>query len=207
MNLNPYISRINTRIVKRKYVDDNTHLALANDITLDYEALNSFNEDIYVNNTLVDQRYSSSYGNIFVSKYRPENDQIHLSIDYDTRIMLLRSLTLRYLIFSILRKYMNLKVYGFATDRLNSSFRIDKVYFEYQAREIINFLERVIPIYVESGLEIVTKESENGPITKIPGIYFGKSLCPHLSNLSEIGKFEISHYSFGKNGITVYYNN
>lgn len=207
MNLNPYISRVNTKIVKRKYVEDNTHLALSNDISLDYEALNSFSEDIFVNNTKVDSIYDSSYGNIFVSKLKPKNDQIQLSVDYDTRIMLLRSLTLRYLIFSIMRKYMNYKVYGFATDKLHSSFRIDKVYFEFQARDIINLLEKVIPLYIESGLNIITRNTENGLMTNIPGIYFGKNLYPHLSNLSEIGTFEISHYSFGKNGITIYYNN
>lgn len=207
MNMNPYITKVETKILKKKLVNDKVHVALQDDLSLDYEGLNAFKEDLYINNHKVEDTYMSSYGRVFVSDYNPESEFITLSVNSQDRNKLLKSFTLRYLIFSSIKKYLNLKVYGFATDKNNSSFRIDKVFYEYQVREIINLLERIIPIYIESGLDIKRIVDENGETTLIKGIYEGKQLGHHLSNLSEIKDFEISHYTFGKNGITIYYHN
>lgn len=207
MNINPYINKIDTNIVKMKHINGKTHVATKDHIIFDYDKLNCFTEQVYLNDKKVESIYQSSLGPIYVIEYTELSEIVTLYVDYDKRKKLLNSMTYRYLIPGICKKYLGLKAYGFSTEEDLSAFRIDNIYYDHELTSILTNLESVLKEYLNSGLDIKTSSTENGKLTKIDGIYKGRYICPHLANLSELEAFQVSHYNFTKNGLTIYYHN
>lgn len=207
MNINPYINKIETKVLKMKHINGKTHVATKDHIIFDYDKLNSFREEVYLNGKKVESIYQSSLGPIYVIDYTELSEDVTLSLDYETRKKLLSSMTYRYLIPSICKKYLDLKAYGFSTEKNLSAFRIDNIYYDHELNSILTNLESVLKEYQKSGLDIITSTTDDGKLTKIDGIYKGRYICPHLANLSELEDFQVSHFNFTKNGLTIYYHN
>lgn len=195
----PYITEIEEKILKIKYVNNLSHIVISENLTLDYEKYNIQKEVLNINGEAAKK---SPHKNVYILKNKPPKDTITLSVDYTGRIKLLKSLTLRYLIISALNKYMNLKPVNFKSKFESSTFMIKNLYFKNQAEDVKNVLEKVIPHYINSALNINNVKNKN---VIIDGIYDGDFICPHLSNVSEILNFEISSYTFTNNGIVFEY--
>lgn len=204
MNVNPYITKIKSSIVKRKYVNDSTHIVITKNIEIDRKKYNIEGEDITINGSAVNSNYESSIGRVYVIGTKPESDLVVMEADYEKRIQILKSLTSRYLIQSALKKYMNLSAINFSTSPKVSSFQINNIFFKNQAEDIKSILEKVINIYIGFALDV--KDSDEGKVL-IDGIYDGEFIAPHLSNISEIFNFKIDSYSFANNGIIFNYSN
>lgn len=206
MNISPYINKTEGKIVRR-LVRDKTHIALDRNISLDYDKINCFREDILINGKKPLDTYNSSLGIVYVLDFNPKGLEVTLSVDHEKRMTILKSLTSRFLIDHALRKHHDLEAYNFTTAKDISSLEIDGVKSEDEAEKLIISLEKIMKIYIESGLEIIDGNSSSGHNTYIPGIYKGAYKYPHLSNLSEIGDFKIPHYYIEGNKLTLYYNN
>ena len=96
-----YITELDTKIVKRKYVGDLTHLALEDNIVLEYEKLNIEREDIFINGHKVNDIYNSSLGFVLVSQLKPHTSDVKIRVDFDKRLAILKSLSSRLLIESV----------------------------------------------------------------------------------------------------------
>lgn len=204
---NPYICSIHTQILKKLSPHGKIHLALKDDISIDYKKHNSFLEPFYINKELVEKIYDSSLGKVYIINKNPNSNYVELSINYQTRLKILKSFTCRYLIDVVLKKYMGLSATNFNTDISKSSFFVRELNDEQKIKESIIILQRVIGNYIESGIDIVTKKEDEGLFCSINGIYYGRHICPHLSNLSEIVRFNIIQYEISNSGVTIYYNN
>lgn len=205
--MNPYINCIRSKIIIKKQVNRSTHLVLDKSICLDYENIDVVKEPLFINQIPVIDTYNSSKGLVYVIDDIVEEDSVNLSVNFDHRKYILRSLSSRYLILSTLKKYFKLNAYDFKTYKNKSSFKIDKVYFEDTANDIIKMLNSAINTYIESGLDVDNYYKDKEICIKIGYIYDGKRIFPHLRNLAEIKSFSITDYEFTKNGITIYYNN
>lgn len=207
MTANPYICNINTQILKKLSPHGKIHIALKDDISIDYKKHNSFEETFYVNKEPVEKIYDSSLGKVYIINKNPISNYVDLSVDYETRLKILKSFTCRYLINVVLKKYMDLSATNFNTSKSNSSFFVRELIEEDKVKEAIIILQRVISNYIESGIDIVTSHEDDGLFCTINGIYADRYICPHLSNLSEIVRFNIIHYEISSSGVTIYYNN
>lgn len=207
MKMNPYITKINSQIVKKLFPKDKSHIALEDDIALDYEKINCFQEDFFVNGYPVENTYNSSLGRVYVSSFKPKGNFLDLSVDFNVRMEILKSLSTRYLIVAALDKYLNLKPINFKTEKGVSSFEIENIYFENEACEIKEILEKAIPVYISSALDMKNYYQDEEGKVLVNGIYKGDYICPHLANLSEIDSFSVDHYAFNSVGLAVYYNN
>ena len=206
MNNNPYITKINTEILKKLFPKDKSHLALKDNIGLDYKKYNCFEEDFYIADSKVEQTYDSSLGKVYISTYRPKSNYVDLSTDFDIRLYILKSFTLRYLISHALDKYLDFKCHNFTTEKELSSFDIDNIFFDNEASMIKEILEKSINSYLGFGLDIIDYIQNDEVYTKILGIYDGPYIGPHLRNISEVKSFKIVSYKYNKTGITIYFD-
>lgn len=202
--LNPYITTFETKVIKRKFFDNKSHIVPKDNLILDYEKLNIEPEDIFINDTKVENIYNSSHGLVLVSSFKPRTSDITIKLDYQNRIKILKLLTTRLLIKSVLNKYFNIKNISFNKSISNPNFHINNMYMESDARNIIHILEKTIKEYINYGIEIMDKKEDNK--TTIPALLYSKNLEYTVSNLSEIRNFSISKYEFNKNGLDVYFN-
>lgn len=204
---NPYLCKVNTQILKKLNPHGKIHVAFKDNISIDYKKHNCFQEITLINGEAVENTYDSSLGKVYIINTNPKTNYVNLSVDYDTRIKILKSFTCRYLINASLTKYMGLHANNFITKEDSSSFFIRDLLEEEKIKETIIILQRVIDNYIKSGLAIDTSRLEDEVVIDIPGIYNGRQTCPHLSNLSEIVRFNIIHYEIKSSGVTIYYNN
>lgn len=207
MLVNPYVTNINTQILKKLTPHGKFHVALKDKIELDYKKYRCFEEKFEINGDPVEKVYDSSLGKAYVISKNPYSNMVDLSVDYETRIKILKSFTCRYIITSALKKYFSLDANNFITNESSSSFFIMGLFDEEKIKEVIILLQRIISVYIESGLNVRTEKTEEGYICHIDGIYNGKFLYPHLSNLAEIGRFNVVHFELSQNGVTIHYNN
>ena len=159
--MNYYLNEINTKIIKRKYVSNRTHIVLKDNIMLDYKKYNIKPEDIYINDEKVFDIYNSSLGAVYIVNFKPETDQINIKIDFYNRISILKSLTARLLINSVLQKYLNIKATNFYTNKDLSSFEIEGIFFENEVNNIKNILNNNINEYLNYALDIKTNKDSN----------------------------------------------
>lgn len=206
MKLSPYIHKTEAKIIRR-LVRDNTHIALDRNISLDYAKLNCFEEMLLINGRRPLDTYNSSLGKVYILDFNPKGLEVTLSVDYNNRIKILKSLTSRFLIDHALRKHLGLEAHDFSTSNKWSTFVIYGISSPDAAEEIVIILEKLMKIYIESGLEISDGNQNDSPSSYIPGIYNGIYKYPHLTNLSEIGDFKIPHYYIEGDKLTFYYNN
>ncbi|MGX7072334.1 hypothetical protein [Helcococcus kunzii] len=201
--INSYLTEVNTSIVKRSNVKGMTHIAPKVNIALDYKKYNIEREKIYINDTIVEDIYSSSLGYVLVSKVKPESSDITIKTIFEDRLNILRSMTSRLLIESVLDKYFRLKPVRFYTGIEKSSFNINGVYFDNDAREIIQLLERNINSYIKFDIKIFKDKDKN--LTAIPGLIRKDFIDYTLSSINEINSFKIESYKFNNNGIEIVY--
>lgn len=201
--INSYLTEVNTSIVKRSKVKGMTHIAPKVNIALDYKKYNIVREKIYINDTIVEDIYSSSLGYVLVSKVKPESSDITIKTNFEDRLNILRSMTSRLLIESVLDKYFRLKPVRFYTSIEKSSFNINGVYFDNDAREIIQLLERNINSYIKFDIKIFKDKDKN--LTAIPGLIRKDFIDYTLSSINEINSFKIESYKFNNNGIEIVY--
>ncbi|MDO5026842.1 MAG: hypothetical protein Q4E50_03305 [Tissierellia bacterium] len=207
MIANPYLCKVNTQILKKLNPHGKIHVALKADISIDYKKHNSFQEKTFINGEPVEKIYDSSLGKVYIISKNPKSNYVDLSLDYDTRLRILKSFTCRYLINAVLEKYIGLRANNFVTEEDRSSFFIRDLQDEEKIKETTSILQRIIANYIQTGLDINTRPSDDGYLVEINGIYKGRQVCPHLSNLSEIVRFNIIHYEIKSSGVTFYYNN
>lgn len=201
--MNYYLNEINTKIIKRKYVSNRTHIVLKDNIMLDYKKYNIKPEDIYINDEKVFDIYNSSLGAVYIVNFKPETDQINIKIDFYNRISILKSLTARLLINSVLQKYLNIKATNFYTNKDLSSFEIEGIFFENEVNNIKNILNNNINEYLNYALDIKTNKDSN--LIVIEGLLEAENI-PTISNLSEIKSFEIKSFEIKNSLIKFYYN-
>lgn len=201
--INAYITNIDTKIVKRKYVEGKTHIAPEKNLVLDYSKYNIEMEDIYINDIKVDSVYSSSLGYVLVSDYNPQNLDINIRVDFEKRLNILKSLTCRLLIESVVSKYFGLVISDFFTSYKISKFQIKGIFFDNDAREIIRILEKNINEYIKYDAKIISNKYEN--YTKINGILNSSYMEYTLSSINEIRNFKIENYSVDNKGLIIYY--
>ncbi|MFM1515365.1 hypothetical protein [Helcococcus ovis] len=199
--LNNYINKINTRIVKRKFFEAKYHIVPADNILLDYKKLNIEKEEIMINDQKVDYIYDSSVGTVLVSNLKPISDKISISINYENRYKILKSLTARLLIKSVLKKYFSLDCEKFYTSIEKSTFSINNLFFEKDVEQIISILEKNINEYIKNDVKIIKSNNR----TTIPGIFSIEKNCITVSSLSEIRRFKIIDYTFNNNGVIISY--
>lgn len=202
--MNIYINELNTKIIKRKYIKDKTHIVLENNIILDYKKYNIEIEKIYINDVLVEDFYNSSLGFAFIVNFKPQTDSVNIRVSYSDRIRLLKSLTLRPIISSTLKKYFNMEANNFYSGLDKSYFDIQSVYFEDDAKLILSNLEKNINIYLNYDLEI-QNDIENKR-TYIEGLFDEHYMPYTLSSISEIKNFNIESFVFNDRGLRVYYS-
>ena len=202
--MNPYISDINSNIIKRKYVNNKTHIVLKDDILLDYEKYNIEPETIFINNEIPEEIYNSSLGKAYVINKKPQTDLVSLYIKFDIRLSILKSITSRLLIKSVLNKYFVLEPLNFKTNKDQSSFEINAIYFENEVKEIVKYLEDNINTYIKYGLDIYSNKENNK--TWIDGLYETEYIPYTVGNLSELKKFTILDYSFNNQGVKFTYS-
>lgn len=201
--INSYLTEINTSIVKRSYVKGMTHIAPKDNLALDYKKYNIEREEIFINDTKVEDIYSSSLGFVLVSKLKPKSSDITIKTNFDNRLNILKSITSRLLIESILDKYFRLKPVNFYTGLEKSKFNINGVYFDNDAREIIQLLERNINAYIKFDIKIFNDKDKN--LTAIPGLIRKDFIEYTLSSINEINNFKVESYKFNNNGIEIVY--
>ncbi|MFM1542761.1 hypothetical protein ABGF49_03645 [Helcococcus ovis] len=199
--LNNYINKINTRIVKRKFFEAKYHIVPADNILLDYKKLNIEKEEIMINDQKVDYIYDSSVGTVLVSNLKPISDKISISVNYENRYKILKSLTARLLIKSVLKKYFSLDCEKFYTRIEKSTFSINNLFFEKDVEQIISILEKNINEYIKNDVKIIKSNNR----TTIPGIFSIEKNCITVSSLSEIRRFKIIDYTFNNNGVIISY--
>lgn len=204
---NPYICNINTQILKKISAHGKIHIALKDDISIDYKKHNSLQEAFLINGEPVEKIYDSSLGKVYIINKNPKSNFVDLSVDYNTRLKILKSFTCRYLINVVLNKYLNLSATNFNTEEKSSSFFIRDLVDEEKISELIIILQKVMNNYIRSGLDVNTTKEDDGIYCEIAGIYYDRYMCPHVSNLSEILKFNILHYEISTSGVTIFYNN
>lgn len=202
--MNPYINDINSNIIKRKYVNNKTHIVLKDDILLDYEKYNIEPETIFINDEIPEEIYNSSLGKAYVINKKPQTDLVSLYIKFDIRLSILKSITSRLLIKSVLNKYFVLEPLNFKTNKDQSSFEINAIYFENEVKEIVKYLEDNINTYIQYGLDIYSNKENNK--TWIDGLYETEYIPYTLGNLSELKKFTILDYSFNNQGVKFTYS-
>lgn len=202
--MNPYISDINSNIIKRKYVNNKTHIVLKDDILLDYEKYNIEPETIFINDEISEEIYNSSLGKTYVINKKPQTDLVSLYINFDIRLSILKSITSRLLIKSVLNKYFVLEPLNFKTNKDQSSFEINAIYFENEVKEIVKYLEDNINTYIKYGLDIYSNKENNK--TWIDGLYETEYIPYTVGNLSELKKFTILDYSFNNQGVKFTYS-
>lgn len=201
--LNNYINKINTRIVKRKFFEAKYHIVPADNILLDYKKLNIEKEEIMINDQKVDYIYDSSVGTVLVSNLKPISDKISISINYENRYKILKSLTARLLIKSVLKKYFSLDCEKFYTSIEKSTFSINNLFFGKDVEQIISILEKNINEYIKHDVKIL---KSNDKKTIIPGIFSYDENMITVSSLSEIRGFKIKEYNFNNNGVVISYD-
>lgn len=202
--MNPYINEVNSNIIKRKYVNDTTHIVLKDDILLDYEKYNIEPETLFINKEIPSEIYYSSLGRAYVIKQRPQNDLISMYLNFEIRLSILKSISSRLLIKSILNKYLMLEPINFRTYKDYSSFEINKIYFENEAKEIIKYLENNINTYIRYGLDIYSNKENNK--TWIEGLLETEYTPYTVGNLSELKEFKIVDFSFINQGVHFTYS-
>ena len=202
--MNPYISDLNSNIIKRNYVYNKTHIVLKDDILLDYEKYNIEPETIFINNEIPEEIYNSSLGKAYVINKKPQTDLVSLYIKFDIRLSILKSITSRLLIKSVLNKYFVLEPINFKTNKDHSSFEINAIYFENEAKEIVKYLEDNINTYIQYGLDIYSNKENNK--TWIDGLYETEYIPYTVGNLSELKQFTILDYSFNNQGVKFTYS-
>lgn len=201
--LNSYINQIDTHIIKRKFFEAKYHIVPADSILLDYKKLNIEREDIFINGHKVDYIYDSSVGKVLVSNFKPITDKISISVNYENRYKILKSLTARLLIKSVLKKYFSLDCDNFYTGIEKSRFSINNLFFDQDVKKIITTLEKNINEYIKHDVKIVKLDDNK---TTIPGIFYIEENYITVSSLSEIRYFKIDNYTFNNNGVDINYN-
>ncbi len=201
--MNPYISQIKSKIIKKKFVDDKTHIVLNENLCLDYKNLNVEEENILIDGNTINSTYESSIGKVYILNFKPEKDIVLLELNYEERIKILKSLSSRYLITAILKKYFNKAPGKFITRKDSSSFFIENIYFKEEVEDIIKVINNLSKLYIESSLDI---RNEKGNVF-IDSIYDGENLGPHLVNTSEISLIDITGYKINNNGVIIDYKN
>lgn len=201
--MNPYINDINSNIIKRKYVNNKTHIVLKDDILLDYKKYNIEPETIFINKEIPSEIYDSSLGKAYVISTKPQRDLVSMYINFEVRLSILKSITSRFLIKSVLNKYFMLEPINFKSSKDISSFEINAVYFENEAKEIIKYLEHNINTYITYGLDIYSSKENNK--TWIEGLFETEYTLYTVGNLSELKKFTIMDFSFNNQGIKFTY--
>lgn len=202
--MNVYINELNSRIIKRKFINNKTHLVSKENILLDYKKYNIEEEEVFINNFPVEEIYESSLGFAMVADFKASNDKIKICVDYDKRIKILESLTLRLLIKNCLYKYFNLKTSNFYTSPDESYFEIDDIYFDEDANTICDILTKNINTYLSYNLAIRSNKKENK--TMVNGLIDTEYFPYHLSSLSEIPKFNITRYKIINKALRIYYS-
>lgn len=202
--MNPYINDINSNIIKRKYVNNKTHIVLKDDILLDYKKYNIEPETIFINKEIPSEIYDSSLGKAYVINTKPQRDLVSMYINFEVRLSILKSITSRFLIKSVLNKYFMLEPINFKSSKDISSFEINAVYFENEAKEIIKYLEHNINTYITYGLDIYSSKENNK--TWIEGLFETEYTLYTVGNLSELKKFTIMDFSFNNQGIKFTYS-
>lgn len=202
--MNPYINDINSNIIKRKYVNNKTHIVLKDDILLDYKKYNIEPETIFINKEIPSEIYDSSLGKAYVISTKPQRDLVSMYINFEVRLSILKSITSRFLIKSVLNKYFMLEPINFKSSKDISSFEINSVYFENEAKEIIKYLEHNINTYITYGLDIYSSKENNK--TWIEGLFETEYTLYTVGNLSELKKFTIMDFSFNNQGIKFTYS-
>lgn len=202
--MNVYINELNSRIIKRKFINNKTHLVSKENILLDYKKYNIEEEEVFINDFPVEDIYESSLGFAMVASFKASNDKIKIYVDYDKRIKILESLTLRLVIKNCLDKYFNLKVSNFYTSPDESYFEIDGIYFDEEANKISTILTKNINTYLSYNLAIRSNKKENK--TMVNGLIDTEYFPYHLSSLSEIPKFNIIRYKIINKVLRIYYS-
>lgn len=202
--MNPYINDINSNIIKRKYVNNKTHIVLKDDILLDYKKYNIEPETIFINKEIPSEIYDSSLGKAYVINTKPQRDLVSMYINFEVRLSILKSITSRFLIKSVLNKYFMLEPINFKSSKDISSFEINAVYFENEAKEIIKYLEHNINTYITYGLDIYSSKENNK--TWIEGLFETEYTLYTVGNLSELKKITIMDFSFNNQGIKFTYS-
>ena len=202
--MNVYINELNSRIIKRKFINNKTHLVSKENILLDYKKYNIEEEEVFINDFPVEEIYESSLGFAMVASFKASNDKIKIYVDYDKRIKILESLTLRLVIKNCLDKYFNLKASNFYTSLDESYFEIDGIYFDEEANKISTILTKNINTYLSYNLAIRSNKKENK--TMVNGLIDTEYFPYHLSNLSEIPKFNITRYEIINKVLRIYYS-
>lgn len=202
--MNPYINDINSNIIKRKYVNNKTHIVLKDDILLDYKKYNIDPETIFINKEIPSEIYDSSLGKAYVISTKPQRDLVSMYLNFEVRLSILKSITSRFLIKSVLNKYFMLEPINFKSSKDISSFEINAVYFENEAKEIIKYLEHNINTYITYGLDIYSSKENNK--TWIEGLFETEYTLYTVGNLSELKKFTIMDFSFNNQGIKFTYS-
>lgn len=202
--MNPYINDINSNIIKRKYVNNKTHIVLKDDILLDYKKYNIDPETLFINKEVPSEIYDSSLGKAYVISTKPQRDLVSMYINFEVRLSILKSITSRFLIKSVLNKYFMLEPINFKSSKDISSFEINAVYFENEAKEIIKYLEHNINTYITYGLDIYSSKENNK--TWIEGLFETEYTLYTVGNLSELKKFTIMDFSFNNQGIKFTYS-
>lgn len=202
--MNPYINDINSNIIKRKYVNNKTHIVLKDDILLDYKKYNIEPETLFINKEVPSEIYDSSLGKAYVINTKPQRDLVSMYINFEVRLSILKSITSRFLIKSVLNKYFMLEPINFKSSKDISSFEINAVYFENEAKEIIKYLEHNINTYITYGLDIYSSKENNK--TWIEGLFETEYTLYTVGNLSELKKFTIMDFSFNNQGIKFTYS-
>lgn len=200
--MNPYITNLETKIIKRKYINEKTHLVAKNNILLDYENLNVDPEEISINGVKVDEVYNSSLGPAMVSDVKLKNDTLSLSVDYETRLNILKSLTARILINHVLVQYFSLNATKFHTGLKESSFEINGIYFEEEAEKLKYQLETSIHEYIKYDLTV----KKTDEISNISGLIEFTNLPTSLNSIGEIKSFSIERFEFFNNCIKIIYS-
>ena len=202
--MNVYINELNSRIIKRKFINNKTHLVSKENILLDYKKYNIEEEEVFINDFPVEEIYESSLGFAMVASFKASNDKIKIYVDYDKRIKILESLTLRLVIKNCLDKYFNLKASNFYTSPDESYFEIDGIYFDEEANKISTILTKNINTYLSYNLAIRSNKKENK--TMVNGLIDTEYFPYHLSSLSEIPKFNIIRYKIINKVLRIYYS-
>ena len=202
--MNVYINELNSRIIKRKFINNKTHLVSKENILLDYKKYNIEEEEVFINDFTVEEIYESSLGFAMVADFKAKNDKIKIYVDYDKRIKILEAFTLRLVIKNCLDKYFNLKASNFYTSLDESYFEIDGIYFDEEANKISTILTKNINTYLSYNLAIRSNKKENK--TMVNGLIDTEYFPYHLSNLSEIPKFNITRYEIINKVLRIYYS-
>ena len=202
--MNPYINSINSNIIKRKHVNNKTHIVLKEDILLDYKKYNIEHETLFINKEIPSEIYDSSLGKAYVINTKPQKDTVSIYLNFEIRHSILKSITSRLLIKSVLNKYFILEPTNFKTLKNNSSFEINAIYFENEAKELIKYLEHNINTYIGYGLDIYSSKENNK--TCIEGLFETKYNPYTVGNLSELKNFTIVDFSFNNQGVKFTYS-